>query len=101
MSSLTGKWDVVVHTFIGDQFAFHELNVEENKLTGVVTDKGNGATAEIYDGEIDGNNFKYEFKIKIPIGHLKFKISGEVQDDKIKGVSKNAMGKFNFEGTKL
>lgn len=102
MSNLTGKWDVVVHTFIGDQFAFHELTADGEILTGTVTDKGNGSAAEIYDGKVEGDKFAYEFKIKIPIGNLKFKIDGELlADGTIKGVSKNAMGKFEFTGVRV
>lgn len=102
MSNLTGKWDVVVHTFIGDQFAYHELTVDGDSLTGTVTDKGNGSAAEIYEGKVEGNTFSYEFKIKIPIGNLKFKIDGEIlADGSIKGVSKNAMGKFDFTGVRV
>jgi hypothetical protein len=36
MENLTGKWDVVVHTYIGDQFAYHELTADGDKLTGTV-----------------------------------------------------------------
>lgn len=102
MSNLTGKWDVVVHTFIGDQFAFHNLNVDGENLTGTVTDKGNGSEAEVTEGKVNGNKFNYEFKIKIPIGNLKFKIEGEIlEDGTIKGISKNAMGKFEFTGVRV
>lgn len=101
MATLTGKWDIVVHTFIGDQFAIHELSVDGETLTGTVTDKGNGSKAEIMDGKVDGNTFNYNFKIKIPIGHLKFDINGEISDDTIIGISKNAMGKFKFEGKRI
>lgn len=29
MAELTGKWNVMVHTYMGDQFASHELTVGE------------------------------------------------------------------------
>lgn len=102
MEKLTGKWDVVVHTFIGDQFAFHELKVEGDTLTGFVTDKANGSKAEINKGRIEGDKFFYEFQIKIPIGNLTFEIEGEMlPDGSIKGVSQNAMGKFDFTGVRV
>lgn len=102
MSNVAGKWDMVVHTFLGDQFAIHEFIVNGDVLTGKVTDKGNGAQSEITDGKVDGDKFEYEFKIKIPIGNLKFHMTGEyVADGTIKGISKNAMGKFNFEATRM
>ena len=101
MSALVGKWDVVVHTFMGDQFAVHDLTVNGSELTGTVMDKGNGATTDIYDGSVDGNKFHYVFKIKIPIGNLEFTIDGELlADGTIKGTSANAMGSFEFTGKK-
>jgi hypothetical protein len=102
MGDLTAKWDVVVHTFIGDQTAFHELKAEGNTVSGTVTDKANGAQADIVNGKFDGKKFSYEFKIKVPIGLIDCSIEGELLDENtIKGESTNPMGTFNFEGKRL
>lgn len=101
MEKLNGKWDIVVHTYMGDQSAFHELSVEGNVLTGKVTDKGNGAQAVIQDGKVDGNKFSYNFEIQIPVGKLKMMLEGEyLENETIKGTSSNAMGQFEFDGKK-
>ena len=100
--SLKGKWEVVVHTYMGDQSSFHELDVEGNNVSGTVTDKGNGNTVDVVDGKFDDGKFSYGFTLKIPIGELDFTINGElVEDGKIKGQSVNAMGSFDFDGTLL
>lgn len=101
MAELTGKWKVVVHTYMGDQFATHDLVADGDKLTGKVIDGSNGNQTDILDGKIDGNKFSYHFALRIPIGDLEFTIEGELMDDgTIKGNSTNPMGTFEFEGTK-
>ncbi len=102
MNNIEGKWDVTVHTFLGDQFSVHEFKINGNELKGNVTDKGNGAQSEIVEGTVDGENFEYQFSIKIPIGKLRFRMKGELlADGTIKGISKNAMGKFEFVGKRI
>lgn len=102
MNKLDGIWNITVHTFIGDQFSTHTYLAEGDVLTGKVKDKGNGNETAILDGKIDGSKFSYQFELKIPIGKMKFTLEGEISEDgaTIKGKSKNAMGKFDFSGTR-
>ena len=101
MSELAGKWNVVVHTYMGDQFSNHELTVDGDVLTGVITDGGNGNQAEIKNGKVEGNKFSYTFQIKIPIGEMEFKMEGELTEEgTLKGQSSNAMGSFEFEAAR-
>lgn len=101
MAELAGKWNVVVHTYMGDQNSVHEYVVDGNVLTGTVIDGGNGNTAEIQSGKIEGNKISYKFTLKIPIGEMEFNIEGTLQDDgSLKGSSSNAMGSFEFEAVK-
>lgn len=100
--SLSGAWKIVVHTYMGDQNSIHEYSVDGDALTGVITDGGNGNKAEVQDGKVDGNKFSFHFQIRIPIGNLEFEMIGELQpDDTIRGISKNAMGEFEFEGRRV
>jgi hypothetical protein len=101
MNNFSGIWDVVVHTFMGDQFSEHEYVVEGTTLNGIITDKGNGNKAEIKDGTINGSSISYKFTIKIPIGEMEFTMVGELKEDgKIAGNSSNAMGSFEYEAIK-
>lgn len=99
MSGLTGKWNIVVHTYMGDQFSTHEYAVDGEKLTGEITDGGNGNKASVQNGKVKGNKFSFTFRIQIPIGDLEFEMNGELKEDgTVYGISKNAMGEFEFEG---
>ncbi len=101
MDKFSGIWDVVVHTYMGDQFSEHEYVVEGTSLRGSIMDKGNGNKGEIVDGSVDGNNIFFKFTIKIPIGEMEFNMVGELKEEgKIVGNSSNAMGSFEYEAVK-
>jgi len=101
MSQFDGKWDVVVHTFMGDQKSEHTFQVDGNELTGSIMDKGNGNIAPITSGTVDGNKINFQFTIKIPIGEMEFAMTGELSEDgMIRGTSSNAMGSFEFEAVR-
>ena len=97
---MEGKWELTVHTYMGDMVSFAEYVVEGDVLKGTVTDKSNGAKAEIVDGKFDGTNFSYELTIKTPIGEMKNELSGTVDGDSISGKSKNGMGEFDLTGVR-
>lgn len=99
MADLAGKYNVTVHTFMGDQRSVHEYTVAGDMLTGTVTDGANASVAEIREGKTDGTNFEYKFTIKAAIGEMEFTMTGALQaDGTIKGNSVNAMGSFEFDG---
>ncbi len=99
MNAITGTWNAVVHTFMGDQFSTHTLDAE-NGLTGQIKDGQTGNVVDIYETSIDGNKISYKFTVKIPIGEMEFTITAELVDGKLVGQSVNAMGEFGFEATK-
>lgn len=102
MAKLSGKWDVTVHTYIGDQFSLHEFSVDGDTLTGTVTDKGNGNSAPLLEGKVEGNKFSYKFTLKIPIGEMEFQFEGALlEDGTLKGTSSNAMGSFDFDAVRV
>lgn len=101
MANLTGKWNITVHTFMGDQFSTHEYAVADGAITGTITDGANGSKAEIREGKSDGTNFEFKFTIKAAIGEMEFTMTGALQEDgTIKGSSVNAMGSFEFDGVR-
>lgn len=101
MAELTGKWAITVHTFMGDQRSTHDIKVDGNTVSGTITDGGNGSQVEFTGGTTDGTNYSYEFEIKAAIGKMKFKMEGALQEDgTLKGVSANAMGKFDYDGVR-
>ena len=101
MSKLNGTWNIILHTYMGDMRTKLEAVVDGNKLTGTATDASNGAVAALENGVVDGNKFSYEVTIKTAVGELTNQLSGElVEDNLLRGTSKNPMGEFEFEATR-
>ncbi|MDO4573226.1 MAG: hypothetical protein Q4C13_07645 [Clostridia bacterium] len=100
MSKLNGKWNLVVHTYMGDMRSLLEIAVEDGKLRGQCTDSSNGATAVLEDGVAEGDKFSYSITIKTAVGEMTNKLSGELVGDELRGKSANAMGEFDFDATR-
>lgn len=98
---MEGKWELTVHTFMGDMRSIMEYKVADGVLTGTGTDASNGATAEIQNGKFDGKNFSYSLTIKTAVGEMTNELSGTVEGDKITGKSSNAMGSFDVDGVRI
>ena len=99
MSVITGKWNLVVQTNMGDQYSTQEYADDGEKLIGEITDGGNGNKASVQNGKVNGNKFSFTFRIQIPIGDLEFEMNGELKEDgTVYGISIYAMGEFEFEG---
>lgn len=103
MSKLDGKWNIVVKTYMGDMPSVAEFKVEGGKLTGTVTDSGNGNSAPVDGGVADGDSFSYKVTLRVPVGEMTNELTGSVNADgtALSGTSKNAMGEFPFEAVKV
>jgi hypothetical protein len=65
-----------------------DLKAEGSTLTGSVTTSmggGEGRTAKISDGKIDGNKFSFTLVQETPRGEMKSKYEGTVEGDTLKG----------------
>lgn len=98
---MTGKWDFVVHTFMGDMTSHMDFKVDGTTLTGTGEDAANGAVAEIQNGKYEDGKFSYTLTIKTAVGEMTNELSGTVDGDKIVGKSKNPMGEFDVTGTRV
>lgn len=100
MSKLNGKWNIVVKTYMGDMPNTADFKAEGGTLTGTVTDSGNGVSATVEKGVVNGDDFSYEVTLKVAIGEVTNELTGTIGADgnSISGTSKNAMGEFPFEG---
>ena len=98
---MEGKWDLVVHTYMGDMTSHCDYKVEGTALTGTVEDAANGAVAAIEDGKFENGAFSYMVTIKTAVGEMTNELSGTVDGDALKGRSKNAMGEFEVDGKRL
>lgn len=98
---MTGKWDLVVHTFMGDMTSHMEFKVDGEVLTGTGEDAANGAVAQIENGTFKDGEFSYQLTIKTAVGEMTNTLTGKVEGDTLTGKSKNAMGEFDVTGTKV
>ena len=98
---MEGKWDLVVHTYMGDMTSHCEYHVEGTTLTGTVEDAANGAVAAIEDGKFENGAFSYKLTIKTAVGEMTNELNGTVDGDTITGKSKNAMGEFEVTGKRI
>lgn len=98
---MDGKWNLVVHTYMGDMTSHMNFKVDGTTLTGTGEDGANGATASIEDGKFENGAFSYKITIKTAVGEMTNELSGTVEGDTLKGKSKNAMGEFDVTGTRV
>lgn len=97
---MEGKWNLTVHTFMGDMGSIYDIKVEGDKLTGTATDASNGAQAPIENGTFDGTNFSWVMTIKTAVGEMTNTLTGTFDGEKLVGTSSNPMGSFEFDGVR-
>ncbi len=98
---MNGKWELTVHTFMGDMRSIMEYHVEGNVLAGTGEDASNGAVAQINNGKFENGEFSYDLTIKTAVGEMTNHLSGKVEGDTITGKSANAMGEFDVTGKRI
>lgn len=96
---ITGKWEISLESPMGAQTSILDLKAEGDVLTGTQTNSDN-VPVEISDGVVSGDSFSYMVKFKKPMP-MKIKADGKVEGDKISGIAKMAMGKAEFQGTRI
>lgn len=82
VGGLSGQWDVVLKTQIGDLPATVDIKDADGKLTGTLT--GPQGSIDIA-GTFDGNAVKLEFVAKTPQGDIPITMTGDVSGDSING----------------
>jgi hypothetical protein len=79
---LSGKWDVMLKTGMGDVPATANLTETAGKISGTFV----GPTGEIpVDGTFDGNALKLSFTAKTPQGDIPVSMTGELSGDALAG----------------
>jgi hypothetical protein len=81
-TGVSGKWDLVIKTQMGDLPAAAEFVEAGGKITGTLT----GPQGPIsIAGTFDGNVLKLEFTAPTPNGDIPIKMTGDVSGDEIAG----------------
>jgi hypothetical protein len=94
-----GTWEITVQTPIGAQQSTLELETDGSSLTGTQT--GQGATSEIYDGRVSGNDASWRTDIKVPFP-MSLEITATIEGDSITGSAKaGSFGSSPFSGKRV
>jgi hypothetical protein len=97
--SITGTYDVVIKTPMGDQKGKLTVNSSGDAFTGSVTSDMMGAMA-IADGRVNGNTISWKMDMKVP---MPMTLEGEatVDGDAISGsVKAGAFGSMALSGSR-
>lgn len=98
---ITGKWDMVLHSPMGDKIVVFDANAGDGGLSGTFS-ADTGWNTEIYEGTSDGNSFKFKVDFPVPkMGSFTFTLTGDVEGDEMKGMAKMAIGKCKFEAKRM
>ena len=97
---MEGKWELTVHTYMGDMRSNMEYHVEGNVLTGTGEDASNGAVAPIENGKFENGEFSYDLTIKTAVGEMTNHLTGRLEGDRLVGKSANPMGEFECDGVR-
>ena len=97
--AVDGIWKITVNTPMGAQESTLTLTSAGSQLTGNQT-APNGGSADIEDGEADGNDAKWNISITKPMP-MTLKFSATVEGDNISGTVKFGMfASGSFSGTR-
>lgn len=76
-----------------------KLFVSNGLLAGTITNqKGN---SEFSGGTVSNNEIQFDTKIKTPLGRLRAKITGTIENDILIGTAKLPLGTAKIEGMKV
>jgi hypothetical protein len=96
--SLSGTYECVTKTPMGDQKSDVTINVDGDTFTG--TNAGAQGTLEMENGKVDGNKLTWTMKMTVP---MPMTLEGEatIDGDTITGgVKAGAFGTFPLNGTR-
>ncbi|MCK1424305.1 hypothetical protein IVA87_17485 [Bradyrhizobium sp. 147] len=96
--AVDGNWNLTMTTPMGERQATLSLKAAGGTLTG--TQGAEGSTAEIFDGNVSGDNVSWKVSITNPMP-LTLEFTGTVSGDSISGeMGIGPMGSFPFTGTR-
>lgn len=97
-TQIEGTYEIKVHTPMGVENGTLEIRVENQNITGTITNsKG---TTEFTDGVLKDNEIQFNSKIKTPMGKLKAHITAKVENNIFEGIAKLPLGSAKIEGKK-
>jgi hypothetical protein len=96
--SVDGSWKVTIKGPTGPMATTLVLETVDNVLTG--TQSGQGASSQISEAKVDGNNIYWVNHVTKPM-KLKLEFTGSIEGDQMKGkVKAGPMGSYPFTGAR-
>ena len=96
--AVDGTWNLTMQTPMGERKATLVVTAQGNALKG--KQSGEGASTDIFDGTVNGNDVSWKISITNPMP-LTLQYNGTVDGDGISGkMSAGAMGSWPFSGTR-
>jgi len=96
--AVDGSWNLSMQTPMGERKATLVASAQGGKLTG--KQSGDGASTEIFDGSVNGNDVSWKISITNPMP-LTLQFTGTVDGDKMSGkMSAGALGSWPFSGVR-
>jgi hypothetical protein len=98
MTDVTGIWDAVVNSPMGEQKSTMTLNQEGDTVTG--TNAGATGSADVQEGKVDGNTLTWKMDITVPMP-LTLEGTATVEGEAMTGsIKAGAFGDMPFKATK-
>ena len=98
-TKVEGTYEIKVHTPMGVEEGTLKLVVVNGSLSGTIINKK--GESEFRDGTVSDNKIQFDTKIKTPMGRLKARITGEVENGTFNGIAKLPLGTAKVEGEKI
>lgn len=96
MSTVAGKWNVVIDSPLGKQEGVLDLKTDGSTLMGTST--GGGTTVDIFDGTVDGDRLRFSIRIKQPMP-MKLQFNLAVEGESLSGdVKAGILGRQKVTG---
>jgi hypothetical protein len=96
--AVDGTWNLTMQTPMGERRATLVATAQGGTLTG--KQSGDGGTADIFDGTVNGNDASWKISITNPMP-LTLQFTGTVVGDKMSGkMSAGALGSWPFSGVR-
>ncbi|MFN2258986.1 MAG: hypothetical protein ABR601_04025 [Parasphingopyxis sp.] len=98
MTDVTGTWDAVVNSPMGEQKSTMTLNQEGDTVTG--SNAGAQGSVDIQEGKVDGDTFTWKMDITVPMP-LTLEGKATVEGDTMAGsIKAGAFGDMPFTANK-
>lgn len=98
MTDVSGTWDAVVNSPMGEQKSTMTLSQDGDTVTG--TNAGANGSVDIYDGKIDGDTLTWKMDITVPMP-LTLEGTATADGDSMSGkIKAGAFGDMPFTASK-